>query len=194
MLFTILGLRFREVPYINSLTLLTPLHLYYLIFSSTNKLFSSLFVDVAKHTVSEPLKSLCHCLLFTLSLIVNFVYVITIYVTFSPRNSDLVPRYRFMWFSKTGSDTRMGNLASWDLLDFYMVSLLVHFKRHKTNPDKQTQKIFSCQISSTKIIEGIQYHHSELGPAVVKNCNNMILLRRNRAAEVVAYEACWCML
>lgn len=66
-----------------------------------------------------------------------------------------------------------------------MVSLLVHFKRHKTNPDKQTQKIFSCQTSSTKIIEGIQYHHSELGPAVVKNRNNMILLRRNRAAEVV---------
>lgn len=65
MLFTILGLRFREVPYINSLTLLTPLHLYYLIFSSTNKLFSPLFVDVAKRTVSEPLKSVSLFIVYT---------------------------------------------------------------------------------------------------------------------------------
>lgn len=48
----------------------------------------------------------------------------------STRNLDLVHQCPCMWFFKIGSDTLTGSLVFSGLLDFYMESLLAHFRRH----------------------------------------------------------------
>lgn len=62
------------------------------------------------------------------------------------RNLDLAHQCRFTLFSKTGLDTQMGSLVSWDLLDFYMEYLLAHFR----NLDVELDHVLSLLLTIEK--------------------------------------------